>query len=75
MAKETITIVDKTYLIEDLSDKAKELVNNINFISNEISRKTAEAEVFNISKDVLIKELITATSDLTEVVQGEVEAE
>lgn len=63
----TVTINNKVYKSEDLSDKAKAIINDIQIIQNKINDKSIEIDIFNLSKDTLMNVLVQETSELTPI--------
>ena len=65
---QTLTLNDKTYNIEDLSDDAKRLANNIVFAESKLTHLQNEAGLVQTARN-------TYTQALTAILENPVEAE
>ena len=54
---QTLTLNDKTYNIDELSDDAKRLANNIVFTDNKLSQLQSEAAVIQTARSTYTKAL------------------
>ena len=57
MAPKTVTVDEKEYLLEDLDDNAKKVVQECVMINNVISSKRLEMEIASIAKAKKLDEL------------------
>ena len=57
MASKTVTVDDKEYLLEDLDDSTKKVVQECVTISNVISSKRLEMEIASIAQAKKLDEL------------------
>ena len=64
---QTVTVMDKIYKVEDLSNDSKNLINDITLIQNINKDKNTEIAINNIAIESLMIKLVESTKDLTPV--------
>ncbi len=63
MAENTIKINDKKYLLENLSDRAKELIQSINFADQQIEQLNNEWAIADTARIAYTKALKSSVED------------
>ena len=63
MAENTIKINDKTYTLENLSDRAKELIQSINFADQQIEQLNNEWAIADTARIAYTKALKSSVED------------
>ena len=63
MAENTIKINDKNYLLENLSDRAKELIQSINFADQQIEQLNNEWAIADTARIAYTRALKSSVED------------
>ena len=63
MAENTIKINDKTYSLENLSDRAKELIQSINFADQQVEQLNNEWAIADTARIAYTKALKSSVED------------
>ena len=71
--KPVLNLDDKEYVIEDMTDEQKMMVNHINDLQNKQNTNTFMADQLQVGKEAFINMLRTSL-EAPEEVEGEVEA-
>ena len=72
--KPVLTFDDKEYVIEDMTDEQKALLNHINDLQNKMNSMQFNLDQLNVGKDAFISKLREALEEPEAEVVEEVEA-